>query len=258
MPLAADSALLLEPALLIPGRKPRGKVCIDWDHPLAKGMNEAWIFQPRDWEANLVHPERTLDLSGADKYRCMTQAETPTYAASVGDLRRDNPWVQGAYGGGLPSAIRTLTSGATASLGNRYTIVGYGAISYEGTVIGPAADYLTGYTQATGIYHSAGGTYWNLSSIPFTASKHNHFAVSRITDTVSYFQNAQQIASKVGPDSGPDTAEFYYYQISTENGNATSWFNGGLEYLYLYRNRALTQTEIASIYADPYQMLVPE
>ena len=87
-----EIALLREPNLWVPGKKPVGSVKIDWSHPLAKDLAGYWLMDRVESITNLVNGDMVEPTAGhdfslkadANGRNIYTPGNTTTYTYSTG------------------------------------------------------------------------------------------------------------------------------------------------------------------------------
>ena len=260
-----DEALLVEPNLWTPGKKPTGPVEIDWDHPLTRGLRTAVISQNGlaiDLANGLLAQNTgniALDHSQYGEFLSCTTSSTTSYAT----------FIDGGNGFDTASAAEPISI-VTKVI--NYEILQAGR--YFTSQRGP--DYI-GTWRLTNITVAAGClfTIYNDSQVTaYSASIRGKDGGYSDWGSNTWWTFGMSTSGLNG-----DSIDFYHdgfpSDSGTLNGDATMdatasdlSFVGqsrdtnltaecGVEFLYLWQGKKLSDAEQQSIALDPYQILKP-
>jgi hypothetical protein len=252
-----DNVILREPNLATTAKKPVGNVEIDWDHPLADGLVTYLLLGRKD-----INHIEDIVKNGANRFTRNASTEDP----SIG---KDN------YGNPTLNLTRIITTPIQYSATNDNMV---GATS--GTIVSDVKyDGVYDNVRIYGIGSGWGESY-NGFSIRFsptivdvTAFSDAYFGVwnryahsshnkwyqyasvwNGGNDLVAY-RDGIALTLSSAPANNETTS---LYGTSEAVGKSTT-YSGGLElnYVMIYRDRALTTGELDELRRDPYQILKP-
>jgi|SRR5210317_740600 len=225
-------ALVQEPNLWTPGKKPTGPVEIDWSHPLTNGLVSCRIL-------NQAH--RGQDLVFNDDY---TITGNPFDNRAPNDFYIDYGVDKLIYGTNPASLIGTEYTFITsigrfsASPGNRFVIGSNNSINY---------DYgFYSIDSGLSFFHASGNSINCVTGLSSPYDYENAAVSYDGTNIYAYPSGLSEAASSL---------------TSTYNfGIGNPWYTTTNEYkvkhLYIY-DRYMDAEEIRSLFLDPYQILKP-
>jgi hypothetical protein len=248
-PLITEEALLREPNLWVPDRKPVGQVKIDWNHPL--GANVIHAFLLRGLSAVDLFTKERLSKTGTPTFEANSivfDTTNPDYFASS-STKFDFPDDEGT----LIAKVRCDSSagfrGVFSDKGSSVWNTTEGIAFYVGTsgpnrlyvVMNGTSLYRVGDTALTqGAVHTIATT--------FDPTNEIQIYIDGVADT--FLASAGTYSTYTKSASSTITIGSYYDRAVDRS------FTGLIEYAYAF-DRSLTSSEIQSLTDDPYQFLIP-
>lgn len=237
--LVLPDARLEIPALYYPGRKPVGKVNIDWSSPLTKGMLGLWLFnEPDALPVNYVDGKKSSVISS----RC-SQNRDNIYSSSSNGINLNTPspfiGVSDDYAWGIDFELLSLDSPNNTVFGNRY----------EGT---------SSPLQFTKIKPSGSVEYYNavdvvLNNSPSLALGRHFIIVAKVGSLLTLYIDGAAISS--GTSTKDHDANPVYVGAGGVSGSEPSVINAHFAF---HGEMKLTAENVMSINNNPYQFLEPE
>jgi hypothetical protein len=232
------------PELLIPGRKPTGPVTIDWDNPLSKGLKRFYLLGPT-FIGDLVS-SKTLAFAGTDFPRTHLDGAISFNGTNNYAYHDNGQMADVIYDGATLIADPKLKSGAADAFHTVYR-------------------HEVGGTNKIEIIRNSISNKWE-----FNILKGSESVCQSIDDSV----NGELVTLAGTYDK--TTAKLYKNGILQDTQTAASgsigaigdsmhigswegtadFFDGFLNYAIVY-DRALEESEILSLFNDPYQFLKP-
>jgi hypothetical protein len=215
-------------------RKPTvGQARINWAHPIARGLVGCWVFNETAGKSPVNIANNTVGTWLGD----------PTWTIRGINFTNANSGIQ------LSSQI-TLINGDKWSLmfrAKHNTSADYGAaIGYadwaDAVVVFPE-QYVRLYNSSASVYWTESDTYTTFKSFAVT---HDGTNATYYKDGVMHVSGAQAIG-----------ANFRFKYLGMGWSDTNSPFKGDIEYLYFWKGRTLSLSEIQQIAAFPYCFLRP-
>ena len=240
--LSLLATALLEPNLLIPGKKPVGPVEVDWSNPLTKGLVGCYLFDTKSRYYNFANPKFPATVGGNQTF----DGDSAVIDAS-GEYIRVNPTDFGING----KFNKTLVYQKRHANGT------YPRPFQRGDAnIAPLYrdandyDYIIPSVAVTGVATN----FWdgNIHVMSFGAAD---FQSNRgIKFTIDGVLEKEVIGGAAYPD-GMYSSSARYMMIG--NRYDTTRWNGGGNLAFFLHDRQLTALEQKIITTDPYQILKP-
>lgn len=244
-----------EPNLLIPGKKPTGPVVIDWSHPLARGLKNAFGFAgSHAGFGEDIASRKNTNISAA--FGTLTPIGTHkgialhTASNSAAKLAINEDW---------SGPFTCLFVGIISSLDNPY-----GALFSKN-------NSASGTDSQVGIGRTAGSDDWYIgnsnfvqtltaTSITADLGSLSVFALtisdSAVAPDVEFYKDGVLVDSATGPTEAQSTGAGSLYLGCARDVSTT--YDADVKWLCFYRwNRVLSSSEVASISSNPYQILIP-
>lgn len=265
---------MLEHNLYLPGEKPMGPMKIDWDHPLAQGLEAAFLFNPYNATAGIVLSTKTLDMTGHGYD--ITWVVVPKFDVYVNTAGIQESSQFACIGNGS-SVYGYIDAGNIPTAGADIHCVAYSGVINAGgdafaSIYGP-----TGGTSDFQIWPGSSG--WQVQA---------HDAAGG--DTVCYTTGVldKRVRGLYWCDNANSEQKLWGYKDGLHSNSATTfttttwptasrkflimadadslgtdgdgtmgnWLDGCLDYLYFW-NRKLSDAEAMSLNEDPYQIFIP-
>lgn len=226
----------------------RGEAAVNRQHPLARGLVGAWLF-------NEGGGTTVRDVSGAGNDGTM---------ANMGAAN----WAVTKYGRGL------LYIDTSDSVDCSKEIIGTGDVSIVSLIRaesrgggnnGRIIDVGTGNATSLGmsstnnkLYGSRNGVSFPVSannSIPYNTWRHVVFAAGASSQTANYYINGELSGTANQATGAPDLDGASGLYIGNRSDN-TRGFDGDIVYLLIY-DRVLSPSEAIMLYADPWRAFRP-
>lgn len=250
--------LLREPQLLVPNKKPIGRMAIDWSHPLAKGLTHFVLFT----QANYNQPYDLVTGAYLPKTGPASDSSSPLYNAV-----RD-----GAYFTETDNISYTIPD---VYLGTKCTVTTH--VDFDdnvGTLFQYFLSHGTVSAQPNFNWYLAESLVTNGNSSDLicniqvgTQPQWDEFyttiynktapltAVLDGTRTVQYHNNQSNVSNTT---TGRQSATTEDMRVGQRNdANADRRTGGVMKYVIIHGDRALSEDEVLSLHADPYQFLIP-
>jgi len=252
-----QSELLREPNLLIPGKKPVGSVKIDWSHPLAKGWSAFFCPLPHN-KSDLVNGNQPEFWSGAGWQTC---SEGIGWRKDTDGQLQQYPYVPGySIDGDFTLMWRGYLYGEIAGL------MGFMGQRSGGLSAGEWSWYSNGDAsndEVVFLHHttSSSTVFSTLNTWPAV-----HPELYTLFVTQSNGGNSWKLYVKYGSslytETDTETSEmpFTTVQAPLILNDITIGATNGVDAIYLCGGicqRALSDNEVLSMIADPYQFLIP-
>ena len=207
-------------------------------HPLARGLVAGWLMNERSGAT-------IYDISGY---------------GNAGSFAGDPQWVAGKYGsaldfdgndhvgvgpGVLPSGPKTLVMSAQAPVSSdtrdKAMYRGYDGTAYWWLYYNDGTHYRA--------YYAGAGGYSVTYTVDIRDGKHHQIVFTYDGTTAKLYHDGIYRSSDTGNDHGPITSD---ESISPNLPGQDAW-KGLIDYVFIY-NRALTASEIAWLYREPFAM----
>ena len=246
-------ARLEMPELLVPMKQPRGKVAIDFLHPLARGLRAAYI------------PANSLTDN------LVTNSAKTSSTLSVGSMQGRKDGLAGFYTeAGAAAVYNPVVTNVTEAIGGFTILAGYSArrltASSSNRIGGTSAESFNGWRFGMGAAGSVpnqtitlsitfGGVADYAASTAISGINTNVIAIGgsfNFGATSNYFLGtAFSTGFTVGTASTGHGVRFFGIGFNSEGAQ-------GEYYWAYYWSRALSEAECQQVAKDPYQFLIPQ
>lgn len=228
--------------ILSPQQKPPLGSVLNYEHPLAKGLVASWLFN--EGSGNIVH-----DYSGNGNHGTImgvaAQSATSGWQSGEGGSVFANDAVTTYVNCGNPNKIN-LTAKSFTIIAKIKTPVQHG----QGAIFSKAYACYFIINSSSLVFRNSGTTYTaSPTQPPFNTMATVAMVLDRLNNTVSLYSNGKLLGNRLNYTDGD-----LYANESTTIGNLRSLVNARIFSNLSIYNRALSDTEIAYLYAFPYCM----
>ena len=237
MSLIVDSAMLREPLLLSPQRKPIGRVEVDWTHPLANGLEDIFLHRSLD-ERSLTGRRIPTGVGGTEKSNNLSFNGTQYRNISTTGMHTGYPRSMLSWALHNGNTIYLLSQAYSGASQDYFALILGGSGTgyyYHREQDGPANWSQSGGTSILGRVSF-------LAGVSSSSSNHKLYTQGNLVSTETGTYNP----------SGLDR-----YTVGALRDLTPSYSGGGVVVMNMLFSRALLSGEIKSLYNDPYQFLIP-
>ena len=245
----SDEVALREPRLLVPGMQPLGKVAVDKQHPLARGLL-CFALASKTGFVNCVSGKPLVATAGAVAlpYRDTISANcngSSQYFETAESFEVPVVFTLAAWTWGLGSTNSTSLVGlGSAGTTARALLYRVGVPGEVALFVG-AADYSQFKNTISGA--DAEG-----------ATPDCYVGVYRANNDMTIYRNGADISATSTRTQSTFAGANLKLQINVYRNNTTLAFYGAQRIpIAAIWNRELKQDEVSRLYADPYQLLQP-
>jgi hypothetical protein len=230
-----------EPALLVPGRKPVGPVEIDWSHPLAKGLEYAFV-------PTFNQIGRKIDLTGKRDLDYDSGGYDQTFNGVQIFEGREAHYIQGTAATLYRLKVDCSDlQNKPLTLACRLHLL---ATTDAGVVIRSSADNILAWRAAGTFDCRVGGTNYTNGGI-FNLNQTYDYSISSGASGVSVTADGEEVVSG-GAGAGATMGTLTFFDDDKSGGDA----NGYLFYVFIW-SRELSKGELNAVRRNPYQFLKP-
>lgn len=206
---------------------------INWNHPLAKGLDGCWVFNEKSGD-------KVFDLSGQGNDGTITGADWVPNGLDFVETNSD--YINcGQVISGYPFTLMALVKPSTISQEAILSVSAGNVATYHAILIDA--------NKATA--RSYDGTIYDANSDIVVDELYSIVGVWTSASSRKLYINGEFATEDTGTESGIG----YTTTKIGVSADSTPWgyFDGLMQYAYIY-NRALSPSEIAELHRDPYAM----
>jgi len=242
-----DEALLREPNLWVPGKKPIGRVKIDWSHPLARGLSDAFIFNEGGVSSrNLVKKNTVGDAATA--YSGATYETDGTGRVILSDASNEcflaNKSVNPSAAP-FPRSVCFNFRKTVAAASYRYFFY-HNSPNFAASCDAANTDFSVFGANCGDTYAALDDGDWHSVVV--------YKSTSASSNANAYFDGNKKSLTTVFLTTTPTTPD--YLAINGRDDSTFRYSGGFMGYFYQY-TRQLSEAERIALHLDPYQFLIP-